>query len=167
MNTRNQGTPLQGVQLLRVRNAQRDAVRKEMTLLFPLLEEWMWQQDLQLREPYKTIRWKKVAQRILGGPTSPGYLQNRINRHMDGLLDRLQADLRPDWEDRQLVCFCVIGLSHREMAALLHCDSVREVYRRKERLRKRIRELISPYRDEYLMMLTGRIRKAPQDLPIE
>ena len=51
MKKRNQGTPLRGVQLMRVRNAQREAVRGEMAILFPLLEEWMWQQDLNLNDP--------------------------------------------------------------------------------------------------------------------
>lgn len=166
MKKRNQGTPLRGVQLMRVRNAQREAVRGEMAILFPLLEEWMWQQDLNLNEPYKTRRWQKAVRRILGGPNGPGFLQNRINRHMDGLLDRMRADLPVlTWEDRQLVCFSVIGLSHAQMAALLHLEGAEAVYRRKERLRMRIRRCITPYRDEYLMVLGRKSWRMEEDLP--
>lgn len=79
--------------------------------------------------------------------------EGQINRDLNNVVARLKADLgKVSDEDSRFICYTIAGFDPNIVATLLNL-SLSNVYTKRSRLRERIRQLDSPYKDEYLRVL--------------
>ena len=79
--------------------------------------------------------------------------EEQINRDLNNVVARLKADLgKVSDEDSRFICYTIAGFDPNIVATLLNL-SLSNVYTKRSRLRERIRQLNSPYKDEYLRVL--------------
>lgn len=79
--------------------------------------------------------------------------EEQINRDLNNIVARLKADLgKVSDEDTRFICYMIAGFDPNIVATLLNL-SLSNVYTKRSRLRERIRQLDSPYKDEYLRVL--------------
>lgn len=79
--------------------------------------------------------------------------EEQINRDLNNVVARLKADLgKVSDEDSRFICYTIAGFDPNIVATLLNL-SLSNVYTKRSRLRERIRQLDSPYKDEYLRVL--------------
>lgn len=79
--------------------------------------------------------------------------EEQINRDLNNVVARLKADLgKVSDEDSRFICYTIAGFDPNIIATLLNL-SLSNVYTKRSRLRERIRQLDSPYKDEYLRVL--------------
>ena len=140
---------------IRLRMQQRARVQEEMASLSIMLDEWFYQEDMQLTEQQRRLRSDRLLKRILGSAGADGLLQKRLNRQMEGILDRLREDL-PDLKpvERLVLSLTGAGFSNYLICHLagLSCENAAAVM--KSRLRARFSTLNSPHRHEYLLLLS-------------
>ena len=92
--------------------------------------------------------------RILGGPTGPGLLQEKMEHHMHGILSRLKSDFPAlSWKSIRVFSYSAAGFTNEFTAALLGLSSAAHASLLKTRLRERIEASDSPYKQEYLALL--------------
>ena len=79
--------------------------------------------------------------------------EEQINRDLNNVVARLKTDLgKVSDEDTRFICYTIAGFDPNIVATLLNL-SLSNVYTKRSRLRERIRQLDSPYKDEYLRVL--------------
>jgi hypothetical protein len=79
--------------------------------------------------------------------------ESQINRDLDGIIDHLKADLGElNRTDERLLCYMIAGFDSSTIAAIFDL-SLGSVYTRKSRLKERIRQLDSPYKEQYQQVL--------------
>lgn len=78
--------------------------------------------------------------------------EDGLNKELNGIIAHLKEDLSPiEGKDVKLVCFSIVGLYPQMIASILDW-SLSNVYTRKSRLKERIRNLDSPYKEDYLRL---------------
>lgn len=153
--------PLLNSPLVNVRKQQRDSIYSETRLITLLLTEWYFQEEMKLNEAIRQKRTRELTQTLLGGEDGWGLLQARIEHDMDGILSRLKKDFpRMSTRDILIFSYTMAGLSNSLICHLtgLSCNNAVSVV--KSRMRFQIKSSRSPYKFEYLAMLT------PKRLPI-
>lgn len=79
--------------------------------------------------------------------------EEQINGDLDNVIRRLKADLGGvDQKESRFICYCIVGFDPEMIATILGL-SLSNVYTKKSRLKERIRNLDSQYKDEYLDLL--------------
>lgn len=79
--------------------------------------------------------------------------EEQINHDLNNVVARLKADLgKVNEEDSRFICYTIAGFDPNIVATFLNL-SLSNVYTKRSRLRDRIRQLDSPYKDEYLRVL--------------
>ena len=79
--------------------------------------------------------------------------EEQINQDLDNIVVRLKEDLgKVSDEDARFICYTIAGFDPNMIATLLNL-SLSNVYTKRSRLRDRIRQLNSPYKEEYLRVL--------------
>lgn len=79
--------------------------------------------------------------------------EEQINHDLNNIVARLKADLgKVSEEDSRFICYTIAGFDPNIVATFLNL-SLSNVYTKRSRLRDRIRQLDSPYKDEYLRVL--------------
>lgn len=79
--------------------------------------------------------------------------EEQINRDLNNIVTHIKDDLGiVDKVERRFVCYCIVGFNPDMIGSILGL-SIQNVYTKKSRLKDRIRQLDSPYKDEYLRML--------------
>ena len=79
--------------------------------------------------------------------------ENQINRELNNIVKHLKADLgNVDKMESRFICYCIAGFEPEMIGSILGL-SLSNVYTKKSRLREKIRNLESPYKDEYLRMI--------------
>lgn len=79
--------------------------------------------------------------------------EEQINHDLNNIVARLKADLgKVSEEDSRFICYTIAGFDPNIVATFLNL-SLTNVYTKRSRLRDRIRQLDSPYKDEYLRVL--------------
>lgn len=144
-------TPV-AVEVLRYK--QKRKINQEVVLLCIFAAEWFQTEDMAYTDEFRRKRCLDTLREILGGPEKPGYLQERMNEKMDGVLDRLCADfedLRP--RDILIFCYAAAGLTSDLSARLAGLSGPGAARVIKSRLRERILLSDSPYAQEYLALL--------------
>lgn len=128
-----------------------------------LMTEWYWQEDMkmnpQFQEPaYRQFRYQRLRNYLLGSPeTGYGLLQQNMNSHMDGVLDRLHAHF-PHWDIRHQLLFSYYsaGFTNYLVQHLLGLPTDNYASVVKSRMRDEIERLNRHDRDEYLILLPKR-----------
>lgn len=104
-------------------------------------------------ETRKTVIYGKVKDIIafIGKDKKQHALfEEQINRDLDNIVAHLKADLgKVSDKDARFICYTIAGFEPNIVAALLNL-SLSNVYTKRSRLRDRIRQLDSPYKDQYL-----------------
>lgn len=147
--------------LLKLRQKQRNQLRKEIGLLSVFMEEWYWQNtDVKENVLYKDpgfiqARWTKIRHQLLGGPGyGDGMLQESINEIMDNILVRLKQDIPYIQEtDYFAYTYFIAGFDNRLVAHLLELPSEKMASTIKSRLKDQFLLVHSPYKFEYLEIL--------------
>lgn len=152
---------------LKKRLDQRAQIEQELACLAPFLSEWFWQNDeMKEAKPYQDReflrhRWEKGRYRLLGGPEfGYGELQKKMDQEMDGILQRLRADM-PYLTDREFYAYTyfVAGFDNALVAHLAGISSAKAASALKSWLKGEFLKLNSPYKFEYLALLP------PKQLP--
>ncbi len=79
--------------------------------------------------------------------------EEQINHDLNNIVARLKADLgKVSEEDSRFICYTIAGFDPNIVATFLNL-SLTNVYTKRSRLRDRIRQMDSPYKDEYLRVL--------------
>ncbi|MBO7603300.1 MAG: hypothetical protein J6S97_02675 [Bacteroidales bacterium] len=99
----------------------------------------------------KTLR---VAVNAVKSISEKDNLESTINSHFDGVMTKLRRDL-PNLSENtyRMICFFIIGFSGKTIAILMNVG-VGTVYTTKNRIKGRIQELDSQYKEHYLELLS-------------
>ena len=77
----------------------------------------------------------------------------QINHDLDGIIDHLKADLgQMSPTDERFLCYMIAGFDSSTISSILGL-SLGNVYTKRSRLKERIRQLDSRYREQYLQMI--------------
>ena len=140
--------------LLLLRDSQRKIIQAELACMAIFITELYYQQDLKMGDETRRRRMRELIQKELGGPEGPGRLQIKMNREMDGILDRFQADFpQLSWQDVLVLSYSAARLSNDlsyHLAGLTCGNNVSSI---RSRLRRIISYSHSPYKEEYLSLL--------------
>lgn len=141
--------------LLLERARQRALIHHQLVFLAIFCTDWYTAEELQLLDSTRKDFCESSLYGIVGGPGAlHSRLERMLNRNMDNILERLKSDF-PDLRDDEYLVFCysAAGLSNRLIHYLAHlsCDNAASVI--KSRLRERIFNSESAYKEEYLALL--------------
>ena len=133
---------------------QKKRMNQETVTLAIFAARWFQAEDLQYIDSFRQQKCLEKLRELMGGPEKPGLLQKKMNREMDGILDRLKADF-PDLRHQEQLIFtyAAAGLTNDLSARLAGLSCARAVSVLKTRLREKIMLSDSPYIDEYLTLL--------------
>ena len=82
-----------------------------------------------------------------------GRFEEQIDRDLNDIVRHLKADLGiVDKRESRFICYCIVGFDPQMIGTMLGM-SLSNVYSKKSRLKKKIRELDSPYKEYYLRRL--------------
>jgi len=143
-----------GARLALDRQTQIHLYRQQYTDIGKLLYLWQVAETRQLTDHERVYLAGKILHRVSGGHDGMGTLVRDINRQFGNVLVHLQddfPDLKP--EDFKLFCYLAVGFDNDLMAELLGLSGKDPLYTRKTRLKKRLEESRSPYRDLYLDLI--------------
>lgn len=106
------------------------------------------------KKDYLVRRVEKLIANVSDDDKRHAQFESQINKDLDNIVKHLKADLGGDIgkKESRFICYCIVGFAPEMIATLLNL-SVSNVYTKKSRLKERIRNLESPYKDEYLRML--------------
>ena len=71
------------------RKLQSVFMHHELVNLAVFAHQWMEAEEMHFTDAYRRERCMEALYRILGGPTGPGLLQEKMDREMHGILSRL------------------------------------------------------------------------------
>ena len=136
-----------------IRLAQKRKINEEVVYLSVFAAEWIFTEDMHYTDEHRRQKCMEKL-RVLGGPEKAGYLQQRMNKEMDGVLDRLRNDFK-DIKPVEVLIFCygTAGLTSDLSARLAGLSGAKAASVIKSRLRERFRLSDSPYAKEYLALL--------------
>lgn len=136
------------------REFQRVYVHHELVCLAVFVTRWAQCEQMGLSDAYRMKRCRKQLQRMLGGPEGFGWLQEKLNREMNGILDRLKRDI-PGITHLQLLVFSysAAGFTNDLTAFLAGLKSPMHASVIRNRLRERIIQMELPDCEEYLALL--------------
>ena len=137
-----------------LRFCQKKRMNQETVNLAVFAACWLQTEDLHYIDSFRRKKCLEKLRELLGGPDKPGQLQEKMNREMDGVLDRLKADF-PNLRYKDLLIFshAAAGLTNDLSARLAGLSCGRSVSVIKSRLREQILDSDSPYAEEYLALL--------------
>ena len=104
----------------------------------------------------KEAVYRKVTE-ILSNISSDDQLhaqfEAQINHDLDNIIDHLKADLgKMSPTDERFLCYMIAGFDSSTVATILNL-SMSNVYTKKSRLKDRIRQLDSPYKEQYQKLI--------------
>ncbi len=136
------------------RFCQKKRMNQETVNLAVFAARWFQTEDLHYTDSFRREKCLEKLRELLGGPDKPGLLQKKMNREMDGVLDRLKADF-PNLRSQELLIFshAAAGLTNDLSARLVGLSSARAVSVLKSRMREQILLSDSSYAEEYLALL--------------
>ena len=85
---------LRPVAAVAARHYQKQRINEEVVLLCIFAAEWFLMEEMHFTDEYRREKCLEKLREILGGPNKRGYLQERMNQEMDGVLDRLSLDFK-------------------------------------------------------------------------
>jgi len=98
-------------------------------------------------------RVEKIVEEINKDEESFVLFEQEVNQYFDGVLDHLKSDLAGAGKltplDVRFLCFTIAGFDASTLSVLLDI-SLANVYTRRSRLKDRIRNIESPYKEQYL-----------------
>ena len=100
--------------------------------------------------------YQKVKDLLSGISTDQGQhaqFEAQINKKLDNVITHLKADLgEMSPLDERFLCYTVVGFDSRTISSLLGL-TLSNVYTKKSRLKDRIYELDSPYKEQYIQII--------------
>lgn len=129
-------------------------MNREFVSLAVFAARWFQTEDLRYTDTFRQQKCLDKLRELLGGPDGPGLLQDRMNREMDGILDRLMAEF-PNlrWKDVLIFSHSAAGFTNDLSARLAGFGSPVSVSVVRSRLRERIGRSSSAHAQEYLALL--------------
>ena len=98
-------------------------------------------------------RVEKIVEEINKDEESFVLFEQEVNQYFDGVLDHLKSDMASTGKltplDVRFLCFTIAGFDASTLSVLLGI-SLANVYTRRSRLKDRIRNIESPYKEQYL-----------------
>lgn len=154
-----------------LRETQCVQMHNELACSALLLTEHYWQWDMRnipyFQDPeYLCLRNRRLRNDLLGSPeTGYGLLQVKMNRHMDGVMDRLHYHF-PHWEmeKRLLFSYYSAGFTNYLVQHLLGLSTDNSPSVIKSRMRDEIERLNRDDREEYLALLPQRCCRLGEEL---
>ncbi len=126
----------------------------ELVSLAVFAARWFQAEEMRYTDLYRQERCMDVLHQLLGGPVQSGWLQIKMNREMNGILDRLRADLPLIRHDEILILsYSACGFTNEMCAHLAGLSSASQASVVRSRLREKIKKLDSEFTDEYLSLL--------------
>lgn len=119
-----------------------------------LLYVWNTADEYRQSDRTRIIRAGRILERVSGGGDGMGSLVRDINRHFNNVLVHLEDDcphIGPD--NFRLFCYLTVGFDNDLIARLLGLPEKGTLYTRKNRLKKRLGAVQSPYKDYYLILI--------------
>ena len=100
-------------------------------------------------------KYQDIVVEFLGNPEVAGLLQRELDRRMDSVFSRFKADF-PFFspEERLVFCYTAVGFPNWLIWQLAHLSSENAVCIMKTRMRQEINAHYSPWREEYLLLLS-------------
>lgn len=99
----------------------------------------------------EAVYWKvtEILSNISSDDQLHAQFEAQINHDLDGIIDHLKADLgEMSPTDERFLCYMIAGFDSSTIATILNL-SMSNVYTKKSRLKDRIRQLDSPYKEQY------------------
>ena len=147
------------------RKLQSVFMHHELVNLAVFAHEWILAEEMHFTDAYRRERCMEALYRILGGPTGPGLLQEKMDREMHGILSRLKSDFPAlSWKSILVFSYSAAGFTNEFTAALLGLSSAAHASLLKTRLRERIEASDSPYKQEYLALLPRKACRTGEEL---
>ena len=145
---------LKPVALEILRYKQRKRMIRETVLLDIFAAEWFASEEMNYTDEYRRKKCLDKLREILGGPEKTGWLQQKQNQVMAGILARLQEDFE-NLTPVEILVFShsAAGLTNDLSARLSGLRGPKSVSVIKTRLRKRFLRSDSPFAHEYLALL--------------
>ena len=145
---------LRPVAAVAARHYQKQRINEEVVLLCIFAAEWFLMEEMHFTDEYRREKCLEKLREILGGPNKRGYLQERMNQEMDGVLDRLSLDFK-NIKPIEVLIFShgTAGLTNDLSARLAGLSCARAASVIKSRLRERFLLSRSPRAQEYLALL--------------
>ena len=143
--------------LLLLRESQKKMMQVEMSCMAQVIKELYYQDDLKMSDETRQRRMGELIHKLLGGPDGPGDLQKKMDRTMDGILQRLQEDFpQLGWQEILMFSYAAAGFSSELSYHLagLSCSNAASVAR--SRLKRTIQYSHSPHKQEYLSLLPAK-----------
>lgn len=137
----------------------------ELVSLAVFAQRWFQAEEMLFTDQYRKERCMDVLNQLLGGPNQSGLLQIKMNREMDGILDRLRAEMPLIRHDEILILsYSACGFTNEMCAHLagLSCATHASVIR--SRLREKIQKLESESSEEYLSLLPRKTCRFGEEL---
>lgn len=107
-------------------------------------------ENLARNEIYKTL---SAQLKEMGGESFRKKLEESLNENMDGLMTRFREAFPGDNESAILFLYFSSGFSAKAVGIFTKLKKS-SVYSRRRRLREKIEQSSTPYRDEFLSMLS-------------
>ena len=147
------------------RKLQSVCMHHELVNLAVFAHEWILAEEMHFTDAYRRERCMGTLYRILGGPTGPGLLQEKMEHHMHGILSRLKSDFPAlSWKSIRVFSYSAAGFTNEFTAKLLGLSSAAHASLLKTRLRERIEASDSPYKKEYLALLPRKACRTGEEL---
>ena len=132
------------------RKLQSVFMHHELVNLAVFAHEWILAEEMHFTDAYRRERCMEALYRILGGPTGPGLLQEKMDREMHGILSRLKSDFPAlSWKSIRVFSYSAAGFTNEFTAALLGLSSAAHASLLKPRPRAPIAASAPPCKQEY------------------
>ncbi len=136
------------------RKLQSVFMHHELVTLAVFANRWMEAEELHFTDAYRRRRCMETVHSLLGSKLGPGLLQEKMERHMHGILSRLRQDFPTlSWKSILVFSYSAAGFANDFVARLLDLRCPADASLLKNRLRDRIEASDSPYKKEYLALL--------------
>lgn len=147
------------------REAQRVFMHHETVCLAVFACRWFQAEEMQYTDQYRQERCMDVLHQLLGGPVQSGWLQIKMNRQMNGIFERLCADMPLiRHEEILILSYSACGFTNEMSAHLAGLSSANCVSVIRCRLREKIQKLDSAYTEEYLSLLPRRTCRIGEEM---
>ena len=126
----------------------------ELVCLALFASQWMDAEEMHYTDAYRRKRCMGLLHQLLGSVKAPGLLQEKMNREMHGILNRLHQEF-PTLSKKSILVFSysAAGFTNDFTAKLAGLGGPEDASRIKTRLRARIEASDSPNKKEYLALL--------------
>lgn len=136
-----------------LRKAYAVTYKEKFAAIGELCDAYMAARDRADKTDYMYRRVEKLIAYISDDDKLHRKFEGQINRDLNDIIRHLKEDLgNVDKKESRFICYCIVGFNPEMIATILGL-SLSNVYSKKSRLKKKIREMDSPYREDYLQML--------------